>query len=152
MLGRIDRTNCLTDATTTRTWGWPRSSRAIRRDRERAEAELISELRWQWRSACTGTSLAQVVYTPSGTTRAVPQIGHVDLGPPVTLTVRMRPGQTLADFIAAAPAIAPTFNVAALHVATLVPGWLRIVLVTAPLVAVPDEQSEPNVATLKFGA
>ena len=42
------------------------------RDRARADSHLISELKWQWRSACQGTPLAPIVYTPSGPTRAVP--------------------------------------------------------------------------------
>jgi hypothetical protein len=115
-----------------REWCWRWSDRGRRRNRERADAELISELRWQWRSACAGTSLSQVVYTPSGTTRAVPMIGHVDLGPPVTFTVRVRPGQTLDDFVAAAPLIAPALNAAALQVTplVLVPQWMRVVLLT----------------------
>jgi hypothetical protein len=137
---------------TAHAWRWWRSDRARRRDRERAEAELISELRWQWRSACTGTALSQMVYTPSGPTRAVPMIGHVDLGPPITFTVRIRPGQTLDDFIAAAPLIAPVLNVAALEVTPLVPQWLRVVLKTAPLAAVPDTPPEPDVEALPFGA
>jgi hypothetical protein len=111
-------------------WRWSRSSRARRRARERAEAELIADLRWQWRSACANTSLSQVVYTPSGASRSVPMIGHIDLGPPVSFTVRVRPGQTVADFVAAAPLIAPALNVAALHVTPLVPQWVRIVLMT----------------------
>jgi hypothetical protein len=150
MFGRRNQTDFLNDGTA-REWCSPRSNRARRRDRERGEAELVSDLRWQWRSACAGTSLGQVVYTPSGPTRAVPLIGHVDLGPPVTFTVRVRPGQTLADFVAAAPSIAPALNVAALQVTPLVPQWVRIVLLPAPLVALPDRPYELNVEALKFG-
>jgi hypothetical protein len=73
--------------------------------------------------------LAHMIYTPSGATRAVPMIDHVDLGPPVTFTVRMRPGQTIADFVAAAPSIAPAFGVRVLEVTPLVQQWVRIVLV-----------------------
>jgi hypothetical protein len=130
---------------TAHTWSWPRSERARRRDRQRADAELMSELRWQWRSACSGTALAQMVYTPSGASRAVPLIGHVDLGPPVSFTVKIRPGQTLADFVAAAPSIAPAMNVAALQVSPLVPHWLRIVLLPQP-VRLPNTSSESDVA------
>ena len=110
-------------------WSWPRSERARRRDRERADAEMISEIRWSWRSACAGTPLAPMVYTPSGPSRAVPLIDHVDLGPPVALTVRIRPGQTIADFVAAAPSIAPGMGVAELHVEPLVQHWVRVTLV-----------------------
>ena len=96
---------------------------------------MISELRWQWRSACTGTHLSQMIYTPSGATRAVPAIDHVDLGPPITFTVQMRPGQTLDDFIAAAPSIAPALGAATLEVTPLTPQWVRVVLLTAPSAA-----------------
>jgi len=151
MSGRRDQTSFSNDDTA-HAWRWPRSNRARRRDRERAEAELISDLRWQWRSACAGTTLGRMIYTPSGPAVAVPLIGHVDLGPPVAFAVRLRPGQTLADFIAAAPSIAPALNVAGLQVTPLVPQWVRIVLLTAPLVAVPDRPSELNPEALKFGA
>ena len=35
----------------------------------------IGELRWLWRSACSGTPLAPMIYTPSGASRAVPVMG-----------------------------------------------------------------------------
>ena len=113
--------------------GW--SDRARRRERERAEAELIAELHWQWRSVCQGTSLAQMIYTPSGPTKAIPMIGHIDVGPPVSFTVRIRPGQTIDDFVKAAPLIAPALGAAALQVAPLVQQWVRIVLLPGPLAA-----------------
>jgi len=128
--------------TATDSWGWPRSERARRRDRRRSDSELIAELKWQWRSACQGTALAPMVYTPSGPSRVVPIIGHVDLGPPVVFTVRNRPGQTIADFVAAAPAIAPAFGVADLQITPLVPQWVKIVFVTSALEAVPDLPTE----------
>lgn len=139
MFGRHD-TDVVDDGTAHR-WGWPRSERARRRERERADAEMIGEIRWQWRSACTGSSLAQIVYTPSGPTRAIPMIGDVDLGPPVVLTVRMRPGQRIDDLIAAAPSIAPALNATALQVTPLVQNWVRIVVVAAPLVTMPERRT-----------
>ncbi len=133
-------------------WGWPRSERARRRLRARADAERIGELRWHWRSACTATALSQMIYTPSGPTRAVPTIGRIDLGPPVSFTVRMRPGQTIADFEAAAPSIAPTFDVAALQILPFVPHWVRVVLLPSAAVPMPNRWAEPSVAAMKFGA
>lgn len=101
-----------------------------RRARER-DAEFLSELRWQWRSGCSATLLSQLVYTPSGAARSVPLIGQIDLGPPVTFTVRMRAGQTLDDYTAAAPVIASAMDVAALRIVPLAPHWIRVVLVPA---------------------
>jgi hypothetical protein len=40
----------------------------------------------------------------------------------------MRPGQTIDDFVKAAPLIAPVLNVTALEVTPLVPQWLRVIL------------------------
>jgi hypothetical protein len=101
------------------------------------DTERIRDLKWQWRCACEGSSLAAFIYTPSGVTKAVPQITAVELGPPVVFTVRVRPGQSPADFAAAAPAIARAMNVAALEVREIGPRWLlRIVLRVEPLAAV----------------
>src|SRR6185437_8627142 len=85
-----------------------------RRERERA-GEQMADLRWRWRNACSATPLAPMIYTPSGVTRSVPTIEHIDLGPPVTLRVRMRVGLTIDDFHAAAPKLAPAMGVAAIH-------------------------------------
>lgn len=151
MFGRRTQPDLLTDDALPM-WGWPRSERARRRLRAQADAERISELRWQWRSACTATALSQMIYTPSGPTRAVPTIGRIDLGPPVNFTVKLRPGQTIADFVAAAPSIAPTFDVAALQILPSVPHWVRVVLLPSPAVPTPNRWAEPNVAAMKFGA
>jgi hypothetical protein len=127
----------------------PRSERAQRRERERADAELISEVRWLWRSACAGTPLAPMVYTPSGPSRAVPRIDHVDPGPPVALTVLIRPGQTIADFLAAAPMIAPAMGMAELQVTPLVQQWVRIVLVPPPVHLPPVQPYGPTLEPLR---
>lgn len=148
MLGRRDHTSITSDENA-RGWRWPRSSRALRRERERAEAELIADVRWQWRSACGGTSLKQLIYTPSGPTVAVPRIGHIDVGPPITFTVRVRPGQTIDDFIAAAPLIAPAMNAAKLHITPVAPQWLRIVLLPASQVI---RSSGRELEALTYGA
>jgi len=90
---------------------------------------MVSEVHWQWRSACATTPLAPIIYTPSGATRAVPVIVHVDLGPPIALIVKVRPGQAVADFTAAAPTIAAALDVAELEVTRVGLHWVRIVLV-----------------------
>ena len=77
-----------------------------------------------------------------GPTRAAPLVDHIDLGPPITLTVRIRPGQTIDDFIAAAPAMAPVMNAKELRMTLLAQRWVQVVLVTAPLVAVPDRSAQ----------
>ena len=98
--------------------------------RARADAERISELRWLWRSACSGTALARHVYTPSGIHVGVPLIGQIDLGPPVSFTVQMRPGQGAADIVAAEAVIAATLGGNKLRVIGLAPPWVKVVLLT----------------------
>jgi DNA segregation ATPase FtsK/SpoIIIE, S-DNA-T family len=131
--------------------GWW-TERARQRAQAQADAELISELRWQWRSVCAATSLSQMMYTPSGATRGVPMIEHVDLGPPISLVVKMRPGQRLADFDAVAPVIAPALGATALEVTPLAAPWVRVVLRQAPLVALPGRSFESDTEALRFGA
>lgn len=109
-----------------RGWGWLRSNRARQRDHELEGAEQIAALRWQWRKACEVSPVGRMIYTPSGVTVTIPIIAHIDLGPPITLRVQMRPGQTIAGLVAAAPSIAASMNVAGLHVAPLTPPWARV--------------------------
>ena len=114
-----------------------RSRGAERRVRQFADVERISEIRGQWRNACSNTPLAPPVYTPSGTTRAVPVIGSVKLDPMVSFTVRVRPGQTVADFTAAAPSLAAAMNAERLKVEPISPHWIRIVLFPKNVVPFP---------------
>ena len=136
MFGRHKQTDSLNRGAS-HTWTWPLSERARQRDRERTDAQIESEVRWQWLSACANTTLAPMIYTPSGATRAVPVIADVDLGPPVALTVKVRPGQSVGDFVKAASAIAEAMGVMALEVTSLAPRWVRVVLVDRPAVRVP---------------
>ena len=114
-----------------------RSRGAERRVREFTNVERISEIRWQWRNACSNTPLAPAVYTPSGTTRAVPVMGNVELEPMVSFTVRVRPGQAVADFTAAAPFLAAAMNAEGLKVEPISPHWVRIVLFPKNVVPFP---------------
>ena len=114
-----------------------------RRERERA-GEQMADLRWRWRNACSATPLAPMIYTPSGVTRSVPTIEHIDLGPPVTLRVRMRVGLTIDDFHAAAPKLAPAMGVAAIHFSAITADWLQAVLVPYPGAAAGRQSSESD--------
>jgi hypothetical protein len=148
MFGRRDQTDFMRDGSARERW--PRSSRARRRERE-LEAERMSDLRWRWRNACSATPLAPMIYTPSGVTRAVPTIDHIDLGPPVTLTVRVRIGLTVADFVDAAPKIAPAMGATKIQVTPLGEHWVRIVLLPAPAVALPGQSSEIDREPVRSG-
>jgi hypothetical protein len=65
------------------------------------------------------------------------------LGPPISFMVRARPGQTAADFAAAAPSLAPAMNAAALEVIPLASNWVRIVLLPAPSITSPFRAPTP---------
>jgi hypothetical protein len=86
----------------------------------------VAALQWQWRKACEESALKRLIYTPSGVTISIPTIEHIDLGPPITLRIKMRPGQTIDSLVAAAPSVAASMNVPALHVTTLTPPWARV--------------------------
>jgi len=111
----------------------------------------MSDLRWRWRNACSATPLAPMIYTPSGVTRAVPTIDHIDLGPPVRLRVRLRIGLTIADFIDAAPKIAPAMGVAAIRFTQVAEHWVEAVLLPSPGAAPPYQSSESDRQPAKSG-
>jgi len=127
-----------------------RSGRVRRRERELA-TERMSDLRWRWRNACSATPLAPMIYTPSGVTRAVPTIDHIDLGPPVRLRVRLRIGLTIADFIDAAPKIAPAMGVAAIQFTEIAEHWVEAVLLPSPGATPTYQSSESDRQPAKSG-
>jgi hypothetical protein len=106
--------------------------RAVRREQEAEEALHIGDLKWQWRQACELTGLGRLVFTPSGQTMAIPLIGRITLGTPISFTVQRRPGQLLADFEAAGPRIAAAMGVARIRVRPLAGEWIVIELVNGP--------------------
>jgi hypothetical protein len=129
---------------------WTQSGRVRRRERELA-TERMSDLRWRWRNACSATPLAPMIYTPSGVTRAVPTIDHIDLGPPVRLRVRLRIGLTIADFTDAAPKIAPAMGVAAIRFTQIAEHWVEAVLLPSPGATPTYQSSESDRQPAKSG-
>lgn len=71
--------------------------------RQARRAELLDDVRevdtliYAWREACEGAGVAMTVDTATGGTVVPPRIVHVVLGPPTVLTVRLLPGQVVAD-------------------------------------------------------
>jgi hypothetical protein len=100
-----------------------------RHARARAESERLATLRYQWQQACQHVGLGLMVYTPTGFTVSVPRIARADFGPPMSFTVRLRPGQRAADIKAAAPRLARALGVARLRVAKREAGWVDVVVV-----------------------
>lgn len=80
-----------------RSWWTPRW---LQRRREADElSRWASEVGWQWNETMDATNLAHHTVTAARLPlRLVPQVQSVDPGPPVTLLVRMLPGQAVDDF------------------------------------------------------
>jgi hypothetical protein len=100
-----------------------------RHARARAESKRLATLRYQWQEACQHVGLGLMIYTPSGFVVSVPRIVRADFGPPVSFTVRLRPGQRAADIKAAAPRLARALGVARLHVTKREAGWVNVVVI-----------------------
>ncbi|OJY53541.1 hypothetical protein [Pseudonocardia sp. 73-21] len=105
-----------------------------RRDRW-ADVALVDALVWSFREACIGAGVAQAVDAPiAGTGFRAPEITHVELGPPVRLTVRMPPGMVPAALRRAGPLVAPHLGGVALRVTDRGHGWALVdVLTVDPL-------------------
>ena len=97
--------------------------------RARVQSQWLAALRYQWQHACQHVGLGLMIYTPSGVIISVPRIARADFGPPLSFTVRLRPGQKAADVAAAAPRLAPALGVAGLRVSDRGDGWANIVVV-----------------------
>ncbi|OLL89871.1 hypothetical protein Ae406Ps2_6405c [Pseudonocardia sp. Ae406_Ps2] len=89
-----------------------------RRDRAVDEREADG-LWWAWRHACEGAGLCCRVDTVSGATVVVPQLVDIVLGPPTVLTVKLLPGQLLADLRRVALRIAPHLGAVALRISSV---------------------------------
>ncbi|WP_075334790.1 FtsK/SpoIIIE domain-containing protein [Pseudonocardia sp. Ae717_Ps2] len=89
-----------------------------RRDRAVDEREADG-LWWSWRQACEGAGLCCRVDTVSGATVVVPQLVDIVLGPPTVLTIKLLPGQLVADLRRVALRIAPHLGAAALRISPL---------------------------------
>lgn len=104
--------------------------RWLRRRREADDlARWASEVMWQWNDTMDNTNLAHHTVTASRLPIMVaPQVESVDPGPPVTLLVRMLPGQVIDDFAAEAHRIAAGMDVPAVRVAPCGHGFIEVIL------------------------
>jgi len=107
-------------------WWTPRW---LRRWREADElGRWASELLWQWSHTMDGAHLSQPSWNAGGTNHTVaPQVHSVEPGPPVTLLVRMLPGQVVDDFQAEAHRIAAGMEVPMVRIVPFDTGWIKVV-------------------------
>jgi hypothetical protein len=110
-----------------RPWWTPRW---LERRREADElARWASEVMWQWNDTMDNTDLAHHSVTASRLPIMVaPQLESIDPGPPVTLLVRMLPGQVIDDFKAEAHRIASGMDVPAVRVTPCGHGFVEVTL------------------------
>ena len=101
--------------------------------RRRREAQRLAwwttVLGWQWSDTVDGANLVHRTMTAGGIPHtSAPQVHSVDISPPVTLLVRMLPGQIVADFQAQAHRIAEGMGVPMVRIAHHGHGWIKVVL------------------------
>lgn len=107
------------------------------------DTEARHEIRAIWREFCAGYGLTRRELPDDGP-RAFPHIRDVDLGPPTSFTVRLRPGQLAADIAELAPRLAAAYEVHDVVVSGPRRGWARVELIEhPPTLTVVDGRSAP---------
>jgi hypothetical protein len=101
--------------------------------RRRREAERLAWWTtvqgWRWADTVDGANLVHRDLNAAGIPHtSAPQVHWADPGPPVTLLVRMLPGQVVADFQAQAHRIAEGMGVPMVRIAHAGHGWIKVVL------------------------
>jgi hypothetical protein len=121
------RTEELPEPDVSHSWWMPRW---LQRERQvRVLERWAAELGWQWSEAADVADLARHTVTPAKYPVTVaPTVHSVDMGPPVTLLVRMLPGQIADDFQAQEERLATALGVSAVHIEPYDPGWIRVTL------------------------
>jgi hypothetical protein len=101
--------------------------------RRRREAQRLAwwttVLGWQWSDTVEGAKLVWHNLNAAGIPcTSAPQLHSADPGPPVTLLVRMLPGQVIGDFQAQAHRIAEGMGVPMVRMTHAGHGWIKVVL------------------------
>ncbi len=101
--------------------------------RHRREAQRLAwwatVLGWQWSDTMEGAGLAHHTLTAGGIPHtSSAQVRSVDLGPPLTLIVRMLPGQVVGDYRQEADRIAEGMGVPMVRIAHHGHGWIKVIL------------------------
>jgi S-DNA-T family DNA segregation ATPase FtsK/SpoIIIE len=114
-------------------WGRRRSwwtPRWLQRRREADElARWAGEVAWQWNDTMDNTDLAHHTVTAARLPLMVaPRVQSVDPGPPVTLLVRMLPGQLVEDFQTQAHRIAAGMDVPMVRITPCGHGLIKVAL------------------------
>jgi hypothetical protein len=110
-----------------------------RRRRKAQELDwLAQEYAWRWRDTADGAGLAHHSVNPAGMAyTAAPEVHWVESGPPLTLVVRMLPGQVADDYRAQAHRLAEGMGVPMVRVSSDRHGWIRVALLVRDPLAHP---------------
>lgn len=105
-------------------------ARRAQREYEASVLNFASGLKGEFREACTGLGLCQYVSVAAGLTVRTPRVGEVRVGPPLSFTVELMPGQEGADFTKKenAPRLAHSLGGHGLRVEPVAGRWVRLVV------------------------
>jgi len=111
-----------------RRFGWRPGWWQRRREAEEL-ARWAHEVMWQWNDTMEGTGLAYRTLSAGGVpVWVVPQVQSVEARPPVTLVVRVLPGQIVDDFQEQAHRIAAGMEVPMVHITPYGHGRIKVAL------------------------
>ncbi|MGH3673017.1 MAG: hypothetical protein ACRDSH_20700 [Pseudonocardiaceae bacterium] len=100
-----------------------------RRQDDQELARWVAEVKWQWSDAVDGAQLTNHSMTAGRIPLTVaPEVHEVEPGPPVTLLVRMLPGQVVEDFETQAHRLAGGLGVPVIQILSGDPGFIKVVL------------------------
>jgi hypothetical protein len=104
--------------------------RWLRRQREADDlAQWASQVARQWTDAMDSARLAEHGQSAAKLPLTVaPQVESVDPGPPMTMLVRMLPGQSIAEFQEKAQVIATVMQVSAVEITPFDDGLINVAL------------------------
>lgn len=127
----VDQHTEVSDPADRRRWWTPRW---LQRRRQADDlTRWASEVIWQWNDTLNNTDLAHHTVTAARLPIMVaPQVHSIDPGPPVTLLVRMLPGQVVHDFQTAAHRLAAGMDVPDVRVTPCGHGWINVALLDHP--------------------
>jgi S-DNA-T family DNA segregation ATPase FtsK/SpoIIIE len=91
-------------------------------------SRYAAAVRWEFRDACEALRVCQWIDTPTGLFVRTPYVRHVTVGPPVTFTVELMPGQRCADIAEQGPRLAESLGGAGLRVEPLAGRYAKVTL------------------------
>jgi S-DNA-T family DNA segregation ATPase FtsK/SpoIIIE len=91
-------------------------------------SQYAAAVRWEFRDACEALRVCQWIDTPTGMFVRTPMVRHVTVGPPVTFTIELMPGQRCADIAEHGPRLAESLGGAGLRVEPLPGRFAKVTL------------------------